>query len=175
MGLEYTAPRHHQKQAKNYYRARPDVGAEMERVRQQRLAVVLVGNSLQPARAPEVDDDRSAHHDESPHAGLDLDGMKEQPLGGLVDDPDAGRQQQPGFDECREVFDFSVAILVLGVGGLVGDANGEVGDGCGHKVEARVCGLGQDSQAAGGNSHDDLQAGDRHRGIDRVQRDGSLL
>ncbi len=42
---------------------------------------------------------------------------------GFVDDPGAGQQQQPGFDERRKVFNFTVAVLMVGIGGLVGNAD----------------------------------------------------
>ena len=67
------------------------------------------------------------HHEEGSHAGLDLDSLKKEPLDGLVNDPDASEQQQAGFDECRKTLDLAVAVLVIGVGWLVGDADRKPG------------------------------------------------
>ncbi len=76
----------------------------------------------------------------------------------FVDDPDAGQQQQAGFDESGEALDLAVTVLMVGIGRLVGDANREVSDRRGHQIEARVRRLGEDAQAAGGDADHHLQA-----------------
>ena len=62
-------------------------------------------------------------HGKSGDAGLDLDVVEEQALGGFVDDPDTGQQEQASLDESGEVFDLAMSVLMVGVGRLVGDAN----------------------------------------------------
>ena len=52
-----------------------------------------------------------------PDVGFHLHGFEEQPLDRLVDDPDAGDQQQQGLEQRREVLDLAVAVGVLAVGG----------------------------------------------------------
>ena len=143
----------------------------MQCVGLQRLAVVFVGDAPQPARTPEVDDDRNAHHHKRPERRLDFDGMEEQTLARFVDDPDAGQQQQAGFDEGREALDLAVTVLVLGVGRLVGDTHREVGHERSHQVEPRVRRFGQNAQAAGGDSDHHLHHGDEDRGKNGIQSD----
>ena len=70
---------------------------------------------------------------------------------------------------------FAVAVLVVGVGRLVGDANREVGHRRGHQVEPGVRRFGENAQTAGGDADDHLQRRDADRGTDGVQRDGLLL
>ena len=157
-GMRVVPAREHQRQSEDHDAAGPDVGAEVQRVGLQSLAVVLVGDALQSPRTPEVHDHRDAHNDESPDGGLDLDGMKEEALAGFVDDPDAGQQQQAGFEEGGEALDFAVAVLMIGVGGLVGDANRKIGKRRGDQVESRVRGFGEDAQAAGGRTRPPLSS-----------------
>ena len=101
--------------------------------------------------------------------------MKEEPLARFVNNPDAGQQQQAGFDEGREAFDFAMTVLVLGVGRLVGDANREVGHRRGHQIEAGVRRLGQNAQAAGGDPDHYLHQGDGDGSKNGIQSDRLLL
>ena len=91
----------------------------MKRVGFQGLAVILSGDSPQRARAPVVNDHGEEHNQEGGQTRLDFYMMKEQAFKGFVDDPNAGKQQQSGFDESRKIFYLAVAVLVIGVCWLV--------------------------------------------------------
>jgi hypothetical protein len=86
--------------------------------------------------------------------------VKEQALDGFVDDDYAGQKQQAGFDEGGEIFHLAVTVLMVGVGGLVGDAHREEGNGGGDQIEEGVRGLGQNTQAASGDADKNLEGGD---------------
>ena len=64
--------------------------------------------------------------------------VEEEAVDGLVDDPDGGGKHEAGFDEGGERLDFAVAVVVVVVGGAVGDLDGEEGDGRGDEVDAGV-------------------------------------
>src|ERR1700690_2554809 len=101
--------------------------------------------------------------------------MEEQALDGFVDDEDACEEQEPGFDEGRKVFDFAMAVLVVGVGGFVGEAHGKEGDGGGDQVEKGVGGFRQNAEAAGGDADDNLERGDGYGRYHRVGGYGAFF
>ena len=146
-----------QGQAENHDAARPDVGGKMQGIGFERLAVVLGGNPAQGARAPEIHRHGDEHHDEGGDAGLDFDMVEEEPFGGLVDDPDAGEQEQAGLDESGEIFHLAVPVLVIGIGRLVGDPDRHQGDDRGDQIKNGVQGFGEYAQAAGGYAHHNFQ------------------
>jgi len=104
---------------------RPDVGRKVESVGFEGLAVVLEGDASERAGAPGIDDDGERHDEEGGEAGFDFDAVKKEALDGFGDDPDTGEKEQSGFDEGGEIFEFAVSVLMVGVGGLVGNADGE--------------------------------------------------
>ena len=108
-------------------------------------------------------------------AGLDVDVVKEKPLDGFVDDPDAGEQQQAGLEEGGEIFHFAVAVLVIGVGGLVGNPNRHQRDDGGDQIESGMQSFRKNAQAAGGNAHHNFQRGDGERRQHGVPRHGALF
>ena len=175
MACEYCRPISTSASPRMTTAAGPDVGAEVQGIGLQGLAVVLVGDAAQPPRAPEIHHDRDAHHDERPDRRLDLDRVKEQPLARFVNNPDASQQQKSGFEEGGEAFDFAVTILVVGVGRFVGNANREVGDYSGNQIEPRMRRLRQDAQAAGSRADHYLHQRDADGRDDGIQRDGLLL
>ena len=67
--------------------------------------------------------------------------MREEAAKGLGDDPERGAEHEDGFDEGGEAFDLAVAVVVVVVGGAVGDADGEEGDGGGDEIDGGVGGL----------------------------------
>jgi len=73
---------------------------------------------------------------------------------GFPNNPGAGDEEQGGLEDGAEVFELGVAIGVVGVGGLVGDAHGEVGDDGGDEVEAGVRSLGEHTQAVRAHADD---------------------
>jgi hypothetical protein len=54
--------------------------------------------------------------------------MRDKAVDRFPDDVNRRENEQRGFDECGEAFDFSVAVEMVGVGGLIGNANGEERD-----------------------------------------------
>ena len=156
----------HQREAKYNYSRRPDVRGKVESVGFQSLAVVLSGNAPQDAGTPPIDAHGEQHHRKSGDRWLDFDAAEEETNHGLVNDPDAGEQQQSGFHESGEILDFAVTVLVLGVGGLIGNADGEECQNGGDQVESGVRGFGQDAQAAGRDSDHNLQPGNYNRSPD---------
>src|SRR5215472_6291618 len=101
--------------------------------------------------------------------------MKEEPFRCLTDNPDTGSQKQCGFDECREVLELAVAVLMRRVGRPIGNTHGKIGNGCSYQVEPRVGSFRQDAQAAGSNTNHHLEARDDDGRTDRVQSDCALL
>ena len=55
---------------------------------------------------------------------------------------------------------FAVSVLMIGVGRLVGDANGKKSHQCRDQIESGVRGFRQNSQRAGRDPYDNFQAGD---------------
>ena len=101
--------------------------------------------------------------------------MKEQALGGLVDDPDTSEEEESGFDEGGEIFYFTVTVLVIGIGRLVGNTDREIGDDGGDEVESRVGRFGKNSQAAGSDADHDFESGDGDGGEDGVAGDSPFV
>ncbi len=169
------SPQQNQEQTENHDPARPDVGGEVQRIGFERLAVVLGCDPAQGARSPEIHPHGDKHHDESGDAGLDVDVMEEEPLDGFVDDPDTGEQEQAGFEEGRKIFHFAVSVLVIGVGGLVGDSNRHQGDDRGDQIERGMQRFRKYAQAAGGDAHHNFQRGDGDRGQNGISRHRALF
>ena len=63
----------------------------------------------------------------------------------------------------------------LVVGGPVGDADGEEGDGGGDEVDAGVRGLGEHAERAGKDAGEELEQGDGEGGEDGGERGGVLF
>ena len=121
----------------------------MQRVGFQRLARRLLGDPIEQACAEEIHHDRDDDDGESPDRRLD--GMtfgKQQPLERLPDDKARQHEQQAGFDQCRDAFDLAVAVMVLCVGGLAGDAHRVPGHHGRDEIERRMRGLGKQRERA---------------------------
>ena len=73
-----------------------------------------------------------------------------------------------------EAFELAVAVVVLLVGGAVGDADGEEGDGGGDEVDAGVGGFGEHAERAGEDAGDELEQRDGRGGEHRGERGGAL-
>ena len=82
-----------------------------------------------------------------------------QPAYGLPDDPDAREQQETGLEKCGKILHLAVAVLVFGVGRLVGNADGKEGENGRNQVQAGVRGLGENSQTSGRYTDRDLEPG----------------
>ena len=83
--------------------------------------------------------------------------MEEEPGEGFIDDVERRDNQEPGFEEGREVFKFAVAVGMALVGGLIGDADGEKGDDGGDEVEAGMECFGENAEAAGAPNEEGLE------------------
>ena len=84
-------------------------------------------------------------------------------------------RSKAGFYEGGEVLDFAVAVLMVGVGGLVGDSDGEIGKQGRDQIESGVRGFGEDAKTPGGEADHDFSAGDEERGDHRVSRDRAFF
>ena len=76
------------------------------------------------------------------------------------EDPDAGGEHEDGLDGGGEAFDFSVTVGVVGVGGAVGDLDGEESDCGADQVDGGVSGLGEHAERAGEEAGKELEEGD---------------
>jgi hypothetical protein len=164
------ASRQNKNQTEDNDTSGPDVGGKVECIGFQRLAIVFGGDAAQGAGAPVVHRHGDQHNDKGPDRRLDINAAEKQAHNRFVDDPDAGQQQQAGFDEGRKVFHFAVAVLMVGIGGLVGDSDGQIGQRGGDEIQRGVRGLGENAQAAGGNAYHDFSAGDQQGGENRVSQ-----
>ena len=113
----------------------------MQRIGFQRLTVVLRRNAPKGAGAPGVDRDRKEHDQEGSHGRLNLHAVKEQTPHRFIDDPDAGHQQQTGFDEGGKILKLAVSVLVIGIRRLIGNPHRKkCHQGC-DQIQSRMCGL----------------------------------
>ena len=101
--------------------------------------------------------------------------MKKQAARGFVDDVAASGQQESGFHEGREVFEFAVSVLVIGVSRAVRNANRQQSDHRRDQIQRRVRRFRKDAQRTGGNSHHGLEQRDPKGYQDRVLRHRTLL
>lgn len=161
-------------EAEEHHQRGPQVGGEVEGVGFEGLGVVLAGHAHQGAGAEPVDAEREEKDQEGEEGGLDLDPVDEA-MDGFPDDPGAGDEEQRGLEDGAEVFELGVAVGVVGVGGLVGDADGEVGDDGGDEVEAGVGRLGEHAQAVRAQADDGFHRQQDHAGEHAGKRDGALL
>ena len=63
-----------------------------------------------------------------------------------------------------------MAVLMLGIGGLVGNTDGEKSEHRGNQIESGMRRFGKDAQAASSNPDGELKTGDDHGGQDGVPR-----
>ena len=73
----------------------------------------------------------------------------DEPLHGFPDHHAREQEQQGGFGKRRHALHLAVAVLVVGVGRLAGNAHGEIGQHRRREVEQGMAGLRQDRQRAG--------------------------
>ena len=76
-----------------------------------------------------------------------------------VHNPDAGGKQKQRLEQSGEVLDFAVAVGMVAIGRLAGDADGEPGHQGGNEIERGVRRLGQNAERAGEKADDDLESG----------------
>jgi len=153
----------------------PDVGAEVNGVGGEGFAFVLAGDVLELARAGEVDGDGEQQDKEGPEGEVEGEVLTEEDAAdGGGEDPDAGAEHENGLDGGGQAFDLAVAVVVAGVGGAVGDLDGEEGDGGGDEVDAGVCSLGEHAERAGEKAGEELEECDAEGGGDGEERGSAL-
>ena len=99
-----------------------------------------------------------------------LGARQSEPLDSFPDDVDRGHQQQRRFDKRRKTLDFSVAVEMLRIGGLVRHSHRKVGDHRGDQIKDRMQRLGKNSQAAGDRREKNLQRHQHDRRAHRPKR-----
>ena len=67
-----------------------------------------------------------------------------EPLDRFADHSDGKHEQQCGFGKRADALDFAVAKLMLGIGGLAGNADGKIGQERRRKIDQGVAGFRQD-------------------------------
>ena len=82
--------------------------------------------------------DGERHDEERGHARLNFHAVKKQPRDRFIDDPDAGQQQQAGFDEGGKILKLAVTVLVIGIGGFVGNPHGKKRHQGGDQIQSGV-------------------------------------
>ena len=104
--------RQHAQQSQKHDARRPDIGREVQGIGLQGLAVVFLRYPQQGPRAREVDDDREQRRPGTPTGWdrLQSAAWKNSRRDGLVDDPEAGDQQEQRFEQGREVLELAVAV-----------------------------------------------------------------
>ena len=93
------------------------VGREVQGVGLERLASVLLRGAPESPGAREIDHDRNRKHGEGERRHFDVDLVKEDPLHGLAEDPDAGQEQEQCLAERGKILESLVSIIVLFVRG----------------------------------------------------------
>ena len=163
----------------------PHVGGEMDGVGGQRVGAGLAGDAAERARASEIDCDGDEQHGERPDRGSQVVMVVEgrnHAANSLGDNPDAGGEHDAGFDEGGERFDLAVAVVVVLIGRLVGNLDGEQRDDGGKQVDGRMGRFGQHAQRAGEDAGEELEqrnhTGSEHgedcsRAFSRMRRAGS--
>jgi len=148
----------------------------MQGVGAQRLAGVRPRHAPQHACAEEVDDNRCADDRERGDACFHRMRLHaDQPLQRLPNHDRRQQEQQAGLGQGSDAFDLAVAVLMLGVGRLAGNAYGEIGEYGRRQVNERVAGLRQNRQRAGEQPDHRLGCGQPRRGGDRPERSFFLL
>lgn len=125
---------------------------------------------MQRPRPPEVHHDVGDQHGERPHRQRRRRHAVAQPAAGLDHDA-AGEDIEQGDDaERRQALQLAVAVMVLGVGRLVGSANHEPGDDGGdHVGGAAVQRLRDQRDAADGDADGELGRRQAGAGHDRAR------
>ena len=80
------------------------------------------------------------------------------------------QKQQRRLGERGDALDLAMAVLVLGVGRLAGNAHGEIGQQRRRKIDQRMAGFRQDGERAGEKADDGLRRRQPSRRGDRSER-----
>jgi hypothetical protein len=153
----------------------PNVSAEVDGIGFEGFASGFGGDAVELAGAGEVDCDGEEKDDEGPDGKVEGEVLAEEDAAdGFGEDPDAGGEHEDGFDGGGETFDLAVAVGVVGVGGTVGDLDGEESDAGGDEVDAGVGGLGEHAEGSGKEAGEELEKRDTEGGEDGEECGGAL-
>ncbi len=148
-----------------------EVAAEVERVREQRIAAIAPGGPGRDRRPRGVDHDDECDRGERPpgRVHLELDGARE-PRDRQAGDDEADHDQEARLGESREVLRLPVTERVPPIGRPHGDGEGEERQERGGEVGPGVRSLGEQAQARARDSGDELDDDEEARGPDRDER-----
>ncbi len=154
---------------------RVDIGREMQSVRLQRLTGIFAGDTAERPGSRYIDEDRNDHDDESPWGRIDFNRLEKQPVDGFMNDPDAGREQQNGFEQRREILDLAMAIRVLTIGRARRHTDRKPGDTGSHQIQCGMGGFGQNTETARCEADDEFQTRQKDGSQYGTDRDEFLL
>ena len=144
----------------------------MEGIRFQRFARSRLGDASERTRAEKIDHDRAGDNDKGRRRRFDRMRLRaDQPLRRLEDHHGREQEQQRRLGKRGDDFDLAVAVLMLGVGRLAGNAHGKIGEQRRREVDQGMAGFGQDRKRAGEEPNDALRRRQPGRGGDRSERD----
>ncbi len=152
----------------------PNISGEVEGVGFEGFAGVALGDRVECTRPRQINGEGDKKNEDGDEAGLNVNAVKEEAVESFVNDVDGGEDEQAGFDECGEIFKFTVAVGMALVGGLIGDTNGEKGDDGGDQVEAGMEGFGEDAETVRAEDQEGFEAEEEGSGAD-TQQSGALL
>ena len=158
-------------QEPDQHRDRADeIEREVQRVRAERGARVLVRRTVQRARTARVDQDHSAHDGQHVPARVRRRAVPGETVDRLIRDHEARDDQDHGLAERRQVLGLAVPVGVLAVGGAPRDAHREERQQRRDQVGGGVDRLGDQPEAVREQAHHELDRHQRRRGGDRHQR-----
>src|SRR5258708_5218078 len=135
----------------------PNIRREMQCVGFESFAGAPLDHGIHRGGPGHINRERDEENQDRGNARLDMDRVEKEPVEGFVDDVDSGQDEEPGFDERREIFKFAVAVWVAFVSRLVGDADREKRNDGGDEVEAGMDGFREDAEAVGADVQERVQ------------------
>ena len=148
----------------------PNVRGEMQRVGFQCFAGILPRDAGDAAGARPVDADHQRQQAHGEVAGVQYRLAEQEAPHRLPNNVERREKEQRRFDERGETLEFRVAVGVVRVGGLVGNAHGKIGDNCGDEVETGVQGFGKNAQTSRADAEEDFERHQHERSADGSQR-----
>ena len=174
-GVGIVVPRAYEDEPDQHGRRAHEIASEVERVRLKRRAPVAPGRTERHEHAARVDDDHRSDHGQRIPLGLD---RRLRPPGDVrdraPDDEEACRDEEAGLGEGGEMLGLAVAVRVRAVGRTDGDADREEGQERGDEVHARVQRFGDQPEAVGRETGNELERDERRRRADRDERRTAL-
>ena len=118
----------------------------------------------------DVDADDDADDEQRVPRGVHGRAAVDEPHDRAPDDGNAGEDEDRALAERREMLGLPVAVLVAGIGGAHGDADGEERQQRGDEIGARVRGLRDEAEAVRGEAGAELERDQRARREHRPER-----